>query len=178
MTSHVAPRDSGARTITVETGHFSDWALTWQTTDAAAEGDIALDQTVGPALNQTISPGLHATGRAALFFLGDDAYDTSYVMTGTLTLSPATFQLDGVECTVAEPTVSLPVSIAEVHKDAPPVFRWGIGANWTATCGGRTEVVPARFDTMFINLTGCPGGYSSGQIVAPDRDTPGTSASV
>lgn len=169
--AEVIARDGSARTVTVASNHFSDWALTWQTGTPAAEGDITLDQT--EVLHGELWPALSAFGRATLHFQGDDAYDTTYVLTGTLTLVPATFGFDGATCTVAQPTMTLPLNVAEVHKGAPPVFRWGLGVTWSATCtdgvGEWSQLVPALFDTMSINLTSCFGEYAPGQIVASDR---------
>ena len=159
-------RDASARTVTVSTTHFSDWALTWQLGTAAAEGPITLVQTVGIPFA--------ASGRATLFFQSDDASDTSYAMTGTLTV-PDTFKVGDSQCVPDETTKTLPLGMAEVHKAQPPVFRWGIGATWTLTCtapGGAvtTELLPAQFDTLSINLTRCGGGtYLPGQVVDADR---------
>ncbi|WP_242393489.1 hypothetical protein [Anaeromyxobacter oryzisoli] len=158
-------RDAAAKTLTVEARHFSDWAVTWQAGTAAAEGPITLVQTVGIPMT--------ATGRATLFLQADDAYDTLYVMTGTLTVADA-YTVNDAQCLPDQVTKTLPFSVAELHKSAPPVFRWGIGATWTLTCtapGGAvtTELLPALFDTMSINLTRCAGAYSPDQVVAADR---------
>ncbi len=159
-------RNAAAQTLTVEASHFSDWAVTWQTGTAAAEGTITLAQTVGTPMT--------ATGRATLFLQGDDGYDTVYVMTGSLTVAEASYSVADAQCVPAQSTVTLPFSVAEVHKSAPPVFRWGIGASWELTCtapGGAvtTELLPALFDTMSINLTRCAGDYAAGQVVEANR---------
>jgi hypothetical protein len=162
-------RDAAAGTVSVETTHFSDWALTWQGGTAAAEGPITLVQTYsGPGG----IPFSTVDGRATVFFQEDTATDTYYSLTGTLTV-PATIPWGDASCIPDQPTKTLPFNLAEVHKDAPPVFRWGIGVSWTLACtgpsGGFTAEMPALFDTMYINLTRCPGGYAGGQVVSSDR---------
>lgn len=165
-------RDEAANTVSVSTSHFSDWALVLALDTAAAEGPISLAQTVGVPFT--------ASGRATLFFQGDDANDTTYLLTGYLSLldpasSTTTFTVDGATCVPDAATKTLPLSIAEVHKSTPPVFRWGIGASWTLTCtapGGAVTVreLPALFDTLSINLTHCgAGAYGAGQVVTPAR---------
>jgi len=151
-------QDPDAKTVTVVTTHFSDWALTWQSGTPVAEGPISLYQTVGiPFL---------ATGTGTLYFVGDDPYDTTYGFTGTLTL-PASIPYGGATCTPDERTKTLPLNFAEVHKGTPPVFRWGIGVVWQLSCSDGTALpLPAQFDTMYINLTGCPGSYGDGQLVS------------
>ncbi|BDG05251.1 hypothetical protein [Anaeromyxobacter oryzae] len=159
-------RNAAANTLTVQARHFSDWAVTWQTGTPAAEGPITLVQTVGTPMT--------ATGRATLFLQGDDASDTVYVMTGSLTLAEPSYTVNDAQCAPVQATLTLPFSVAEVHKSAPPVFRWGIGATWELACtapGGAatTELLPALFDTMSINLTRCGGDYAAGQVVEADR---------
>lgn len=168
----VVARDASAKTVTVATSHFSGWTLTWQAGTPAAEGDITLDQT--QVLHGELWPALSAFGRATLHFQGDDAYDTTYILTGSLTLTSATFTFDGKSCTVAQPTMTLPLNVAEVHKSGP-VFRWGLGVTWAATCtdgvGEWSQLVPALFDTMSINLTSCVNEYAPGQMVTSERLT-------
>jgi hypothetical protein len=156
-------RDAAARTVSVTTDHFSDWALTWQMGTAAAEGPIQLTQTVGVPFT--------AFGRATVFLQGDDATDTSYLLTGTLTV-PSQIAIGDETCEPDQVTKTLPPNIAELHKSSPPVFRWGINVAWNLRCtapGGAvtTRLVPTLFDTMYINLTRCGGFYEPGQIADP-----------
>lgn len=158
-------RDAGARTVTVATTHFSDWALTFEGATAAAEGPITLVQTVGIPFT--------ATGRATIYFQEDSATDTVYALTGTLTV-PGSFTVDGKTCVPDQVTKTLPFNFAEVHKSEPPVFRWGIGVFWTLTCTApgpvvTTELMPAMFDTMSINPPLCPADYLDGQIVSASQ---------
>lgn len=157
-------RDPSAGTVSVTTTHLSDWALTWQGGAAAAEGPISLVQTVAPAFT--------AAGRATVYFQADDADDTSYAFTGTLTLqAPLVFDVEGgVTCAADPRTRTLSVNAAEAHKSTPPVFRFGIGGQWTLGCSdGSTRTLPALFDTMGIlsslNGTRCSGSYAAGQVV-------------
>jgi hypothetical protein len=165
-------RNAGANTVSVTTTHFSDWALTLAMDTAAAEGPITLVQTVGIPFT--------ASGRATIFLQGDDVNDTTYVLTGFLSiLDPATgtttFTVNGASCVPDEATKTLPLSVAEAHKSSPPVFRWGIAASWKLTCtapGGAVTVVdlPTQFDTLGINLTRCGAGtYGAGQIVSTSQ---------
>jgi hypothetical protein len=160
-------RDAVAKTVSVSTTHFSDWALTWQGGTAAAEGEITLVQTIGPPWGVPFT----ATGRATVFFQEDTATDTYYSLTGTLTVPATIVDVDGATCVPDQTTKTLPFNLAEAHKSTPPVFRWGIGVHWTLTCDAApTErLMPAMFDTMFINLTRCPADYAPGQVVSADQ---------
>lgn len=167
--------DAAAGTVTASTHHFSDWALTWQQEAASAEGPITLQQTYVNAGRLAWAP-FSASGRAALYFLGDDPDDTRYLVTGSLTLAPAAFSIDGAECVTTSATVTLPASVAEIHKSTPPVLRWGIGASWPLTCTAQDGAVserqlPALFDTMSISLTRCGGAYDPGQVVGAQQVT-------
>jgi hypothetical protein len=154
-----AVRNSATNTVSVTTTHFSDWALTWQGGAAAAEGPIWLDQTYGPRFT--------ASGRATVYYLSDDTSDTSYGLTGTLTLQDATVSVGGATCVPDQRTLTLPLNVAEAHKSAPPVFRWGLGVHWTLSCSdGSKPLLPAIFDTMGINPPVCPGAYDAGQVVS------------
>lgn len=159
-------RDAAAGTVSVQTTHFSDWAVTWQGGTPVAEGPISLVQTyVGPG-----GVPFTASGSGTIHFLSDDAADTSYGLTGTLTVQDAIIRVGAATCVPAPATVTLPLNVAEAHKSVPPVFRWGIGARWSLACSdGSTVVMPALFDTMSINLTRCAGSYAPGQVVASDR---------
>ncbi|HEX8780607.1 MAG TPA: hypothetical protein VF728_05510, partial [Nocardioides sp.] len=153
-----ATRNGGANTISVTTAHFSDWALAWTTGIPLAEGPIQLLQTVGIPFG--------AQGRAAVYLKDESANFTSYVLAGTLTV-PATIMVGSDVC-VPDQTTKSWANIAEIDK-AKGVFRWGIGVHWTLTCtapGGavRTEVMPALFDTLGINLIRCTGAYDPGQF--------------
>jgi hypothetical protein len=158
----VVSRSTSLNTISVSTNHFSDWALTWQTTTAAAEGPIKLIQTVGVPFT--------AYGQASVFLLGDDDSDTSYLLTGTLTV-PDTIAVGNDVCVPDQTTKALPLSIAEIHKGYPAVFRWGIAVSWSLSCTAAdgsvtTRLMPALFDTMYINLTQCGGYYDAGQVAS------------
>jgi hypothetical protein len=157
-------RDAAANTISVQTDHFSDWALTWELGVAAAEGPIFLDQGVGAPFT--------AHGRATVFFQGDDEHDTTYVLTGTLELDDGTVTMGDEVCVPDQLVKALPPNVAEIHKGFPAVFRWGLAVHWSLTCtapggGVTTRLLPTQFDTMFIALTRCPGLYDAGQIADP-----------
>lgn len=165
--------DAVAGTVSTSTSHFSDWSLTWQLEPAAADGPITLQQTYVNAGRLAWAP-FAANGRAALYFLGDDADDTRYLVTGSLTLVPTSFTIDGAECVATSATVTLPASVAELHKSTPPVFRWGLGASWPLTCTSPDGTVtgrqlPALFDTLSINLTRCAGSYAAAQVVGAQQ---------
>jgi large repetitive protein len=155
-------RDRNANTVSVETHHFSDWTLTWQTGTPIAEGSIRLSQTYGVPFV--------ADGRATLYLQSDDASQTAYVLAGTLT-APASIAVGSDVCVPDQATKSW-VNTAEIDKDRG-VFRWGIAVGWTLTCtspGGAvtTRDMPAVFDTMGINLTRCLGAYDPGQFAEAD----------
>jgi hypothetical protein len=158
-------RDAARGTLSVQTTHFSDWALTWSGGTAVAEGPITLIQSLAQTFDLAPwnSP-FAATGQATIYFLGDDAYDTSYGLTGWVTLADSTVTVDGHACTADQPTQTLPMNVAEVHKSTPPVFRWGLGVSWALTCDDGPRVMPALFDTMGINPPSCPGDYTAQSV--------------
>jgi len=160
-------RNVANHTVSVTTTHFSDWALIWQGGTAAAEGPISLVQSYrGPGAVGEAHVPFTATGTATLYFLSDAPSDTSYGLTGTLSVQDLTIAVGGTTCVPDQRTISLPINAAEVHK-SPLEFRWGIGVHWTLTCAdSSTWVLPALFDTMGINLTGCAGDYNPGQTVS------------
>ncbi len=158
-------RDAAAQTVSVTTDHFSDWALTWQTGVAAAEGPIRLVQTVDIPFD--------AYGRATVYFQGDSATESSYLLTGTLTV-PDSITIGGEVCVPDQKTKTMSLNTAELTKGSPSVLRWGIGTYWSLSCTApsgavTTRLMPALFDTMYINLTRCGGYYEVGQIATPEH---------
>jgi hypothetical protein len=87
-----------------------------------------------------------------------------------VSLATSAYTVDGVACVADPATLTLSPGVAEVHKSNPAVFRWGLGVHWTLACDdGSTRVMPALFDTMFVNppTVGCSGDYDAGQVVSP-----------
>jgi hypothetical protein len=169
-----AMRNSTLKTVSVETTHFSDWALTWQGGTAAAEGPITLVQRVTHPLMQQLGSNIPftATGRAAVYFQEDTATETYYSLTGTLTV-PASIPFGTATCVPDAVTKTLPLNLAEVHK-ATSEFHWGINVHWMLTCtwpdtSVTTELMATSFDTMYGYLTSCLGAYAPGQIVSADQ---------
>ena len=157
-------RDEGANTLSVETAHFSDWTLLWQTGTPTAEGPIRLVQTIDVPFS--------AQGRATVYLQSETAGFTEYILAGSLTV-PSTIAVGSDTC-VPDQTTKSWANAAEIDR-VKGVFRWGIGVHWTLTCtatGGAvtTRVMTASFDTMNINLGGrCPpGNYEPGQFAEPE----------
>jgi hypothetical protein len=122
---------------------------------------------------QTVDTPFDAYGRATVYYQGDDANETTYLLTGTLTV-PDTIVLNGEVCVPDQKTKTMQLNVAEITKTDPAIFRWGIGTYWSLSCTATsgavtTRLMPALFDTMYINLTRCGGYYESGQIATPEH---------
>jgi len=156
-------RDAGANTISTSATHFSDWGVAWVAGTPVLQGAFTL--------NQTYDAPFSATGTAALYLQSDTADETVYVLTGNITIPPS-LQLGTATCTTSTPTITMPMSIAEVVKSSLK-FRWGLNGLWGLACTDNStgatfsRVIGTAFDTMQINLVTCPGTYVGTQTVGP-----------
>jgi hypothetical protein len=158
-------RDRAAGTLTVKTPHFSDWTLVTTPTGRDLTGTFTLTQSL--ALPFT------ASGSATLNYAGENAYETFYMVPGTIT-APAQIPFGSSTCAPSgSADVALPVQLAELIK-SPAQLQWGINAYWDLTCtevGGRTSpnIISTQFDTFGINLVACVRHYDGTPVVGPQR---------
>jgi hypothetical protein len=143
-------RDVAAKTLTVTSTHFSDWAI--------VSADPTRDMTGSFVLDSRMDLPFTASGAARLTYYGEDAHERVYVLSGTTTLQqpvpPA-----GPACSLDDPaTLTFPSNVAEV-LNSPDRFWWGTSAHWNLTCGGAPTFVDNVFDTVGINFTGCTRQY-------------------
>ncbi|MBI5509062.1 MAG: hypothetical protein HY903_09935 [Deltaproteobacteria bacterium] len=157
--------DAVAKTVSVDTAHFSDWTLVVPPVPTA--NDIT-----GPfALVQTVDIPFSATGDATFFFQGGNADVTWYVVGGTISV-PATIAWGASTCVPDSPMQSLADSVAEV-KTATAELRWGVNARWDLTCtdpgGGTTrEVMATYFDSLGVSLWRCARSWVGTPVCGPD----------
>lgn len=159
-------RDEAARTLTVATSHFSDWTIVLNPPPHGRDlfGTFSLDQSLElPFL---------ASGSATLHFMGEDASDAVYLLTGTISL-PASFAFGDETCVPDQQEKLLDDSVAEISKSKGE-FHWGINALWHLSCTNSQSEVTTRlvftiFDTLGINLYRCPRQYIGTPQVGQDR---------
>ncbi|HSB20646.1 MAG TPA: hypothetical protein VLD85_11600 [Anaeromyxobacteraceae bacterium] len=158
-------RDAAARTLAVDTSHFSDWALVAATTARDLLGAVTLDSTL------VDRPAFHATGQATLTYAGDGSDRSYYIQSGTLTIADA-LGWGTSTCTAAVATVPDAANLAEARWTAS-LLDWGLSGHWDLACtgpaGSSTELLVASFDTAGINLRACTRGYVGTPVMGQDR---------
>jgi hypothetical protein len=161
--------DQAAKTLTVQTSHFSSWTLTTAPTVRDLTGPFTITSVLGTPVS--------TPGTATYTFAGEDALGQYYVSSGTISLP--SYPSGTATCTVTPPeTADLPLrtNIAELSKATPATFAWGASGHWNVTCidngsGAITSaLVTVGFDTQGINLVGCG--------LAASTEVSGSNASV
>jgi hypothetical protein len=137
-------RNRTAGTLSVTTTHFSDWTLVTTPSSLDLHGSFQLTQ------NYDNTVPFSALGDATLNYAGENAYETFYLLPGTVTLTGASY--GAFTCTpTGSASVDLPVQLAELIK-SPAHLDWGIPAAWDLSCtdGTTTHATDAvsAFDTL------------------------------
>ncbi len=170
-------RNLQAQLLTVQSAHFSAWAL--------VPTNPSLDMAGSFTITSTLDLPLTATGSANLGYAGEDASERYYLLSGTTTLQPPV-TYNGVACAPPDPgggpspnpasVYAFPSNLVEGFKlPADPTTYskvwWGTSAYWNLSCGGTPYFLEMAFDTLGINYLRCPRGYTVGTtpVLTQDR---------